>query len=273
MANTIGKSWLVAKVGGALLKDGAALQSVLQVLQQLQTRYAVVLVHGGGDTTQALLEALDFSSEKIDGVRVTPKAHIPYVVGALAGTVNSEICAQAKVAGLNPVGLTLLDGGMCKAQITEPRFGSVGKVSPADSNLLTMLSNGDYLPVVASIACDEVGNLLNVNADDAAAVVAQLLSAELLLLSDVAGVLDQDKQLISQLDSAQISSLTEQNVIQGGMVVKVNSALATANQTQKSVFISSWKTPEQMLALLKGQSCGTCIVPNLQADSSKGTSL
>jgi acetylglutamate kinase len=220
-----------------------------------------------------LLEALDFTSEKIDGVRVTPQAHIPYVVGALAGTVNSEICAQAKATGLNPVGLTLLDGGICKAQIAEPRFGSVGKISPADGNLLTILCNGDYLPVIASIACDDAGNLLNVNADDAAAVVAQLLAAELLLLSDVAGVLDQDKQLISQLDSAQISSLTEQNIIQGGMVVKVNSALATANQTQKSVFISSWNTPEQMLALLEGQSCGTCIVPDHQANGIQGTTL
>ena len=273
MVELSAKSYLVVKVGGALLKDIAALQSVLRVLQQLQTRFAVVLVHGGGDTTQALLEALDFTSEKVDGVRVTPKAHIPYVVGALAGTVNSEICAQAKVAGLNPVGLTLLDGGMCKAQIAEPRFGTVGEVSPADSDLLTTLCNGDYLPVIASIASDEAGNLLNVNADDAAAVVAQLLSADLLLLSDVAGVLDQDKQLICQLDSIQISSLTEQNVIQGGMVVKVNSALATANQTQKSVFISSWKTPEQMLTLLKGQSSGTRIVPDHQADGLQGTML
>lgn len=260
------KPYLVVKVGGALLNDINALQSVLVVLKQLQSHFAVVLVHGGGDTTQFLLEALGFKSEKIDGVRVTPNTHLPYVVGALAGTVNTQICAQASANGLSPVGMTLLDGGICSAQIADARFGAVGNVSPNSSGLLNTLCNSDYLPVIASIACDSAGNLLNVNADDAAAVVAQLLAADLLLLSDVAGVLDQNKQLIASLNRSQITLLTEQKVIQGGMVVKVNSALATANQTQKSVFISSWKTPEQMLALTEGLPCGTGIVPDHQPD-------
>lgn len=261
------KNFLVVKVGGALLNDNVALQSVLKVLRRLQEQFAPVLVHGGGDTTQALLEKLAFNSEKVDGVRVTPKTHLPYVVGALAGTVNTEICAAASVCDLKPVGLTLLDGNACQATQKSVELGAVGDVIPGDPALLKLLCSQGYLPVISSIASDAQGNLLNVNADDAAATIAQLLAAELVLLSDVPGVLDADKVLLSSLNRHSIAEHCASGVIQGGMVVKVKSALATANQTGKSVFISSWKSPEQLLALTQGEPCGTRIQPDNPAQS------
>lgn len=263
------KPYLVLKVGGALLQDNEALGALLQVLEQISNDFAPVLVHGGGDTTQLLLEQLGFNSEKQDGIRITPTAHLPYVVGALAGTVNTQICAQVSSTALKPVGLTLLDGGIAIAQQKHQRFGAVGDVMPGDAQLLTTLIADGFLPVISSIASDAQGNLLNVNADDAAAVIAQLLQADLVLLSDVAGVLDANKQLIPSLSLSQIIQLCESGIIQGGMVAKVKSALATANQTKKSVFISSWKTPEQILALSHGQPCGTCVLPDLIQGNSK----
>lgn len=261
------KDFIVIKVGGALLNDAQALQSVLAVLVKLQSHFSLVLVHGGGDTTQALLEKLNFTSEKIDGVRVTPKAHLPYVVGALAGTVNSEICAAAVSCQLIPVGLTLLDGNSCQAKQKNDELGAVGEVAPGNPDLLKTLCSNGYLPVISSIASDAQGNLLNVNADDAAATIAQLLQAELVLLSDVAGVLDGDKVLLTTLTAKDIQQHCASGVIEGGMVVKVKSALATANQTGKSVFISSWKSPEQLLALTQGEPCGTRILPDNPAQS------
>lgn len=255
--------YLVLKVGGALLQDKQALGALLQVLEQISNVFAPVLVHGGGATTQLLLEQLGFNSEKQNGIRITPTAHLPYVVGALAGTVNTQICAQASTTALKPVGLTLLDGGITVAQQKQDRFGAVGDVKPGDAQLLTTLIAAGFLPVISSIAGDGQGNLLNVNADDAAAAIAQLLEADLVLLSDVAGVLDTEKKLIPSLSHSQITQLCDSGVIQGGMVAKVKSALTTANQTQKSVFISSWKTPEQILALSHGQPCGTCVLPDL----------
>lgn len=254
---------LVIKVGGALLHDLAALYELLQVLKQLQNHFQLVLVHGGGDTVQALLEKLAFESHKIDGVRVTPKEQIPYVVGALAGTVNTQLCGAAAAHNCKPVGLTLLDGGMTEASQMAPEFGAVGTAKPGDPALLNTLCDAGFLPIICSIAASTDGDLLNVNADDAAAAIAQLLQADLLLLSDVPGVLGADKQLLSTLNQQQIQAHCQQGVIQGGMVVKVNSALKTAQATQKSVFIASWKEPQALLALCTGSHCGTRIYSEL----------
>ncbi len=274
---TSAKNKLVIKVGGALLHDMSALQSLLQTLAQLQQCYQLVLVHGGGDTVQALLEKLDFESHKIDGVRVTPEEQIPYVVGALAGTVNTQLCAAALSQSLKPVGLTLLDGGITSATPLAPKFGAVGSAVPGDAVLLEGLCGKGFLPIISSIASTSDGQLLNVNADDAAAAIAQLLQADLLLLSDVPGVLDGSKQLLPELNEQQIEHYCQQGVIQGGMVIKVNSALITAKATQKSVFIASWKQPQGLLALSQGSHSGTRIFSEIQSSSqikaSQGKSL
>lgn len=253
------KTKLVIKVGGALLHNKLALASLLSVLKSLMDDFNLIMVHGGGDTVQTLLEKLQFESHKIDGIRVTPSEQIPYVSGALAGTVNTQLCAAATTQGFRPVGLTLLDGNSCQAQAMKGDFGAVGTVTPADPQLLETLSSQGFLPVVSSIACSAAGDILNINADDAAAAIAQLLNADLILLSDVDGVLDADKQLIAELNQAQFNDYCQTDVIQGGMVVKVRSALDTAQTTQKSVYITSWKTPDGLFALTRGESCGTRI--------------
>lgn len=265
------KKKLVIKVGGALLHDTSALQSLLQILVQLQNHYQPVLVHGGGDTVQALLEKLGFKSCKVDGVRVTPEAQIPYVVGALAGTVNTQLCAVALTQNLNPVGLTLLDGGITSSKPLATEFGAVGCSVPGDGSLLEGLCQNGFLPVISSVASAADGRLLNVNADDAAAAIAQLLQADLLLLSDVPGVLDGNMQLLPELSEQQIEYYCEQGVIKGGMVIKVKSALNTAKVTQKSVYIASWKQPKELLALSEGSHCGTRIFSEMQ--TSQGKSL
>jgi acetylglutamate kinase len=268
---------LVIKVGGALLSDSAALSGLLDVIVSLQSQLSAVLVHGGGDTVQSLLEKLNFDSHKIDGIRVTPEEQIPYVSGALAGTVNTQLCAVAITKGLKPVGMT-------SATTMDKAFGAVGTVKPAESALLEQLCQSRFLPVISSIACTEDGQILNINADDAASVIAQLIGADLALLSDVPGVLDADKQLIPELNSQQIDQYCQQNVIQGGMVVKVKSALETAIATEKSVFISSWKTPESLLALIERgaesnssesqkRSCGTRIYSDSSFSNSTDNSL
>lgn len=252
-------SALVIKVGGALLQSSDALQALFSVVSQIHSEAPVVLVHGGGDTAQSLLEALGFESHKVDGVRVTPVQHLPYITGALAGTVNTQLCAAATKGGCKPVGLTLLDGGMCHAASAGEKFGAVGEVSPSDPSLLMQLLASGFLPVVSSIGGNPDGELYNINADDAAAAIAQLLGADLVLLTDVPGVLDDTKQLIAALDTHKIIALCDSGVIAGGMVVKVKSALKTAKKTQKSVYIASWKQPEHLLSFRLGGHCGTRI--------------
>jgi acetylglutamate kinase len=255
------KKTVVIKVGGAFMQSEEAAVELLSVLKQLQETHQFVLVHGGGPMVEELTSALGFTTKKLDGLRVTPKDQLPFIVGALAGTANKQLCALAIKSSLTPVGLSLADGGISHCSKIKPELGAVGHAVAQDDTLLKSLVSQGFLPVVSSIGADEQGNLLNINADQAAIVIAQLLFAELILLSDVAGVLDTQKQLIEQLTKKEIDALIAQDVIRDGMAVKVNAALDTANLIKKPVYIASWKQPQSLLALAKGQTVGTQVLP------------
>jgi acetylglutamate kinase len=267
--NESNKNILVIKVGGAFMQAEDAALALLTTISELQKSYIVVLVHGGGTMVEELLLALNLTSQKINGLRVTPKEHMPYITGALAGTANKQLCGLAIRAGISPVGLSLLDGKMCNTTIMREELGAVGSVEPGDATLLKALAATHMLPIISSIGADNKGNLLNVNADQAATVIAQLLDAQLLLLSDVPGVLDADKNLIEQLDSEQIETLIAQNVIRDGMIVKVQAALTAANSLGRSVTIASWKNAEKLLGLLQQHAIGSKILPQIKTLSHK----
>ena len=256
------KETFVIKVGGAFMQSSEAAIDLLKVLSQLLETHQFVLVHGGGSMVEELTTALGFTTKKIDGLRVTPKEQLPFIVGALAGTANKQLTALAIKAGLTPVGLSLADGGIAQCSVIKPELGAVGHADAHDDRLLKSLVQQGFLPIVSSVGADAEGHLLNVNADQAAIVIAQLLSAELMLLSDVPGVLDSSKQLINRLSSKEIDSLIDQDVIQGGMAVKVKAALDVANTIEKPVTIASWKQPGNLLALAQGKAVGTQILPS-----------
>ena len=265
------KNSLVIKVGGAFMQDKDAALALLGTMAELQKNYFLVLVHGGGPMVEELLSALNITSQKIDGLRVTPKEHMPYITGALAGTANKQLCGLAMRAGLNPVGLSLLDGKICHATVVRQELGAVGSVEPGDVTLLKALADTHMLPIISSIGADNNGNLLNVNADQAATVIAQLLDAQLLLLSDVPGVLDANKNLIEHLNNEQIEMLIAQNVICDGMIVKVQAALNAANSLGRSVTIASWKNAEKLLGLLQQRAIGSKIAPQINTPSYKAS--
>ena len=262
---------LVIKVGGAFMQAHDSALALLRTIAQLQKSYIVVLVHGGGAMVEELLNALNLTTKKINGLRVTPKEHMPYIAGALAGTANKQLCGLAIKAGISPVGLSLLDGKMCQTTVMLKELGAVGSVEAGDATLLKALAATNMLPIISSIGADNEGNLLNVNADQAATVIAQLLDAQLLLLSDVPGVLDADNKLIEHLDTAQIDSLIAQNVIRDGMIVKVQAAVTAANSLGRSVTIASWKDAKKLLGLLQQQTIGSKIAPQIKTLSHKAS--
>ena len=259
---------LVIKVGGAFMQATQDALALLKVIGQLQQRYRVVLVHGGGPMVEELLQGLGLNSQKLEGLRVTPKEHMPYVVGALAGTANKQLCALAIKAGLNPVGLCLADGQTTQCKVISEELGAVGTAQAGNSQLLDVILAAGMLPIVSSIGADEQGKLLNVNADQAATVIAQVLQGDLLLLSDVPGVLDAQGQLINSLHAKGIRSLIKQQVITDGMQVKVQAALDAANSLNRPVTIASWQHTERLLALLQQQTLGTTIIPQALAKDS-----
>ena len=251
---------MVIKVGGAFMQSPQYALELLTVIRSLQESRPVVLVHGGGPMVEELLQALGLSSSKINGLRVTPDEHMSYIVGALAGTANKQLCGLAIQGGLSSVGLCLADGNMLQCEQISQELGAVGSAKAGQSKLLDSLLAGGFLPIISSIGADPKGRLLNINADQAATAIAQLLNADLFLLSDVPGVLDGDKQLLSSLNNQQIKQLITENVIRDGMQVKVQAALDAAQSLQKPVTIASWKHAELLLGLLAGNDVGTKII-------------
>lgn len=252
---------LVIKIGGAILEKESALSSLLNVIKQLNNQ-SVVLVHGGGCVVDEMLTQAGFITEKKHGLRVTPKEQMPIISGALAGSVNKSIVATAVSLNMQAVGLSLGDGDMVTCQLSNKDLGMVGEPSAHSSKLLDVLLNANFLPVVSSIGSLTNGELVNVNADDAAVVICQLLNAELLLLTDVNGVKDGSGEYLESLNSHQAQALIESGVIAGGMIAKVNAALHAANQLRRSISVASWQSPEQIINLLKGDNVGTRIEAN-----------
>lgn len=253
----------VLKVGGAVFNEPEAAQQLISAVAQLQQQQRqILLVHGGGALVADQLAACGLTSEKIDGLRVTPDSHMPVVAGVLAGYINKHLVALARSQQLTAVGLSLADGAMTTATAINEQLQAVGHVQPGDPALLTALLAQGWLPIVSSIATTEQGRLVNVNADDAAQCLAELLNAELVLLSDVDGVLDADQQLLPELSAQSIEELCASSVIRDGMAVKVRAALACAQRSQADVVIANWRYPQRLPALLAGEPVGTRICAN-----------
>jgi acetylglutamate kinase len=250
---------LVLKMGGRLLQDDKALDALLTVCAELKQQYPLVLVHGGGDQVDQWLAKFGFHTEKLDGQRVSPAEQMPVITGALAGAVNAHMVARAALQKLQPVGLTLAAGNSCRFELNT-RLGAVGVAKPQDPTLLQTMLNGGFTPVFCSIGHGEQGQLLNVNADLAAAAICQLVQGQLVLLTDVPGILDGDGKLIAELNSTQAAALVTQGIIKGGMKVKLDAALDTAQALRRSITVAGWQHPQDLLNLMRQQAVGTRIV-------------
>lgn len=260
---------IVVKIGGRALDEAASRPALWDALAglALESRAGLVLVHGGGSAVDAHLARLGLASERRAGLRVTPEEQIDEVVAVLRGRVNTQLVGLLGSRGRRAVGLGLSDGGACLCVKHEPDgidLGRVGRVQTrgkADGELWRLLLAGATTPVISSIGLDDLGRPLNVNADDAALGVAQILGAEaLVLLTDVPGILDADKGLIDEIDADGIERLIASGVIGGGMIPKARAAAAGAEASGVPTIIASWDAPERLGALARGGHAGTRVV-------------
>lgn len=250
---------LVIKLGGAALSSPDTLERFFDAVSEYRAfaKRQLVIVHGGGYLIDEILTAHGQTSEIKQGLRVTPKQHINLVVGALAGTANKLLQAKARSCGIQSVGLSLADGGLCSITPLSAELGFVGKATPKDPTLLHAVLATDSLPIISSIGITNEGELMNVNADQAAVAVAGVLDAELVLLSDVSGVLDGKGVLLPALNEIKAVTLIESGVIRGGMIVKVNAAFDAARLLGRSIEVASWRYPEKLFMLFGGSNIGT----------------
>ena len=222
---------IVIKLSGKALSDEAALKELFNAIYEQEL--SALIVHGGGVEVDQLLQALDFKSEKIDGIRVSPPEHMPYITGVLAGQCNKQLQSVALSTGLNAFGM------LCTV-------------------VSTLLEQG-YTPVICSIGLDPQGTAYNVNADEVAAALALLFHCPLVFFSDVKGVLDQNKEVIPEIDAHKCADLIEQGVITEGMAVKIKNALEVAQHSGAPVFIASVFDPIARSHLSQLRRIGTTV--------------
>lgn len=211
------------------MKIGGRAQGDPQVIVQLAAASgrgeSLVIVHGGGDEVSTLQRRLGLEPQFRGGRRVTSVEDLEIVRMVLSGATNKRLVAQLLSAGVRAVGLSGEDAALLTARITDADFGRVGGAMTAHTELLTHLWSGGFIPVVSPLgrdADDPQGGGLNVNGDDAAAAIASSLGAdELLLVADVAGVLDDAGAVIAELDGAAAQSLVASGVAKGGMAAKL----------------------------------------------------
>lgn len=190
-----------------------------------------IIVHGGGPQIGELLNRVGKTSEFIDGMRVTDSETMDVVEMVLGGQVNKSIVNLINNHGGRAVGLTGKDGHLICAerlQGSDPEIdlGHVGKVKSIDTSVIDMLIHSDFIPVIAPIGVGVNGESYNINADLVAGKIAEVLQAEkLILLTNTAGLLDGDGNLLTGLNAKQVNDLIDDGVIHGGMLPKIGCAL------------------------------------------------
>lgn len=220
---------VVIKFGGHAMTNAGLCRAFAQGLARLQQSMRLVVIHGGGPQISSLLKRLSIESVFERGLRVTDAATMEVVEMVLCGQVNKDVVTLFQQQGAACVGISGKDAQLLQARILDPALGLVGEVHSVNPQVLQVLLDGGYIPVVAPVAIDSAdpqAQSLNINADTAAGAIAGALAADyFVLVSDVPGVLDAEKNLLPSLNRAQIASLTAQGVISGGMIPKVESCL------------------------------------------------
>ncbi|HUT54197.1 MAG TPA: acetylglutamate kinase [bacterium] len=233
-----------------------------------------VVVHGGGPQIEELLQKLGVECRFVQGMRVTDAQTLDVVEMILGGTVNGRIVTRINTAGGIALGLSGRDGNLLKARpyrlpvATEERtpelidLGHVGEVEDVNADLILQLSARKMIPVIAPLGVDGAGQAYNINADLVAGAVAAKLKAEkLILLTDVAGVMDQDGNLLGRLTREAARQMTEKGVIKGGMIPKVKCALDALDAGVTKVHIIDGRTPHAvLLEIFTDAGVGTEIV-------------
>ncbi len=253
---------VVVKFGGHAMDKEDLCAAFARDVTRLQGEGGrMVVVHGGGPQIGALLQRLHIESRFEKGLRVTDEATMEAVEMVLCGQVNKNVTARLAAAGCRAAGVSGRDGGLLRARIRDAALGLVGDIEAVDASLLACLLEGGFVPVVAPVASGAQGQALNVNADTAAGAVAGALRADcFVLISDVPGVLDADRRLLPRLDRADVARLIESEVVNGGMIPKVQSCLHALDKGCGRALILDGRQPSALLRCLRdGEPLGTVI--------------
>jgi len=258
----------VIKFGGNAMTDPELFETFARdvVLMKLVGMNPVV-VHGGGPQIGALLDKLEIPTTFVEGMRVTDERTMDVVEMVLGASVNKEIVNCIHRNGGRAVGLTGKDGMLLtarKLQVSENTaqdIGQVGEVASVDIDVLHMLGQSDFIPVIAPVAGGADGKTYNINADLVAGKIAEVLHAEkLILLTNVEGLLDSQGSVLTGLSTKQVDTLIGAGTIKGGMLPKIQCALDAVKQGVASAHIIDGRVPHAaLLEIFSDDGIGTLI--------------
>jgi acetylglutamate kinase len=231
------KDITVIKFGGSLTKNKEAQKKFIQELAQISQKQNIVLIHGGGPEINNLLNRLNIESKFVNGLRYTDEQTLEIVEMALSGKVNKMLTAELIACGVKAVGISAKDGSIAICDVKK-ELGFVGEPVKIDINLIETLINGGFFPVISSVGMDKTAHSVNINADTLATNIAIEFKADkLIFLTDVAGVLDKDKNTIKEIKISEVDELINSEVITGGMIPKINSCKQAIQKGVKEVLI------------------------------------
>ena len=262
---------VVVKYGGHAMGEGGD-SFARDVVLLRQVGINPIVVHGGGPQIGHMLQRLGIESRFIDGLRVTDRETMEVVEMVLAGTINKQLVAAINAEGGCAIGLTGKDGGLISAKKAvrarveggariEIDLGFVGEPEYVAAGVLDTFRQSDIIPVIAPIGVGVAGETYNINADTVAGAVAAAVKAtRLMLLTDVAGVLDGDKRLLSEITAGSARRMISDGIISGGMIPKVETCLDAVDGGVEAAVILDGRVPHAiLLELFTNAGPGTLI--------------
>ena len=253
------------KFGGNAMTNEALKEGVMSDIVLLSlVGIRVVLVHGGGPEISDMLHRLNIESRFVGGLRYTDAETAEVVRMVLAGKVNKELVSHLTRHQGKALGLCGIDGELLRATKKEskPDVGLVGEITDVNTKPSLMALDNGYIPVIATVACGADGQVYNVNADTAAAAIAAALGAEnLILMTDIAGLL-RDKNdpatLTPSVSISEVQNLKKQGIISGGMIPKIDCCVEAIRRGVKKAVIIDGRVPHSILVeICSNEGVGT----------------
>ena len=255
------QSLTVIKIGGSTL--GSHDTTLMDLVELQKEGENFVVIHGGGKTISEWMEKQGVRPKFVNGLRVTDSQSLDIVVAVLTGVINKSLVASINALGGRAIGISGADGNMVSAEIADPELGYVGKIRSVDTAPIEAILEGGYIPVIAPVGIHSgsghKGKLLNINADTVAGYVSSSINANrMVFLTDVEGVLDSSKRLISRMTKRQADSLVASHVIDGGMIPKMEACIEALLGGAISQIIDG-RAPGALKDVISGHNLGTRI--------------
>ena len=268
---------VVIKYGGHAMGDKKLSHTFAEdvtILQKLGIK--PVVIHGGGPQIGSMLDKLKIKSSFVDGLRITNEETVKIVEMVLSGSINKDIVNKIHTAGGLAIGLSGKDAKIILADKLNDKFkdptsniekfldiGFVGKPIKIDPSIINLVSNNLMIPIIAPVGFGINGETYNINADTAAGAIASSLKAErILLLTDVEGILDHEKKLISNISVLKAESMVNEKIITGGMIPKIKTCLETVESGVKAAVIIDGRSPHAILREIFTKSGSGTMIEN-----------